>query len=134
MKLSVDELRRFFGGFFKLEPALWGALLSQWEYLPGFHYEKDWLARLLFGLQALVKLPPDMALKMALYIITYPDLGDVIQSVTPFLGEPESYEKSIKFRENRGDSVAKDEAMEMLCNCDRCEDASSEEKEKNAVA
>ena len=134
MKLNVDELRRFFRGFFFLDPALWGAFLSQWEYLPGFKYQKDWLARLLFGLRALVKLPPDMALKMSIYILTYPDLGTVIQSVTPFFGEPESYDKSVEFREYKGDLAAKDEAMEMLCNCDRCDDAATEIKEKELVA
>ena len=134
MQLNVDELRRFFSGFFLLEPALWGAFLSQWEHLPGFHYQKDWLARLIFGLRALGKLPFDMALKMAVYIITYPGLGDVVQSVTPFLGEPESYDKSMNFRENRGDLAAKEEAMGMLCNCDRCEEASSEAKKKVTVA
>lgn len=97
MTLTVDELRCFFGGFFKVDPALWGAFLSQWEHLPGIKYQKDWFARLLFGLRALIKLPPQMALKMSAYILTYEALGDVIQSVTPFLGEPEHYDKSTEF-------------------------------------
>lgn len=75
-----------------------------------------------------------MALKMSIYILTYPDLGAVIQSVTPLLGEPESYDKSVEFRENKGDLTAKDEAMEMLCKCDRCDDAATEFKEKEVVA
>jgi hypothetical protein len=86
-----------------------------------------------FGLLALTKLPVPISVSMALSIVSYClQTGngiDLIQSVTPFAGEPETYDSSLEFRgmNNQGDLAAKQEAMEMLCNCDRCEEASAKE-------
>ena len=139
MTLNVDQLKYFFAGFFQLEPAMWGGFLAGWKNLPGYEDHKNWFARLTFGLTALSKLPFLTALGMAGSIVRYhltDEWGvDLIQSVTPLAGVPEGYETSLDFRrpENQGDRAAKDEALEMLCLCDRCEEVAStksqEEKE-----
>ena len=127
MKLDVEDLKKFFAGFFQLEPSLWGSFLAGWKNLPGYDLHRDWPSRLKFGLVALSKLPPAMALKMALSIVQYSLEGDgldLIQSVTPLAGEPQTYESALDFRQNNeGDRAAKEEAMDLLCQCDRCEEA-----------
>lgn len=81
----------------------------------------------------MVKLSPAIAVKMSAFILTCDTLSDVLQSVTPFLGEPESYGASLEFRENKGDLAAKDEAMEMLCGCDRCEEVAASPAAKKSA-
>ena len=131
MGMSVDQLKHFFAGFFQLEPSMWGGFLAGWKNLPGYDDHKNWLARLTFGMTALSKLPTKTALGMVLSIVKYLLTDEwgigLIQSVTPFAGSPEGYEASSKFRrpENQGDQAAKDEAMELLCACDRCEEAAA---------
>lgn len=130
MTLGTDRLKQFFAGFFKLEPSVWGGFLAGWKNLPGYDDHKTWWARLRFGLSSFSKLPPQSALALAVYIFrALADEGglDLIQSVTPLAGEPNGYEAGQDFRrpENQGDQAAKDEAMALLCNCDRCEESAA---------
>lgn len=127
MKRDVNELKRFFAGFFQLDPSKWGGFLAGWKNLPGYDDHKDWFSRLKFGLLSFSKLPPDLALGMVGSIVLYALEGErcleLIQSVTPLAGEPEAYSQSLVFRQNQGDLAAKEEAMELLCGgCDRCEE------------
>ena len=139
MTLDVNILRQFFAGFFRLEPSMWGGFLAGWKNLPGYDDHKDWISRLRFGLTALSKLPPNIAIVMASSIFSTIFKGDqeaidLIQSVTPLAGEPARYDQSLNFRQNQGDLAAKDEAMEMLCGCDRCEEATNAEQQKEEVS
>lgn len=133
MTMNVNQLKHFFAGFFRLDPSMWGGFLAGWKNLPGYDDHKNWFARLTFGMTALSKLPPRVALFMAGSIVKYlvtDEWGiDLVQCVTPFAGSPEGYESSLDFRrpENQGDQTVKDEAMALLCACDRCEEASKEE-------
>jgi len=116
MKQDVIGLRGFFDGFFRLPLELWGGFLAGW---PGLAYNENhesWDKRILFGLSFIVKLPPPVALDMFVSIITYSIFNEgwsLIQSVTPLLGDPPSYE----YKQNTdrlGDVSAKKEAVEMI--------------------
>lgn len=116
-----------------MEPSVWGGFLAGWKNLPGHEDHKNWRARLKFGMSSLSKLPPDLALGLIGYSLRYIlrdfERGvDLIRSITPFAGEPEGYESGQDFRrpDNQGDRAAKDEAMALLCACDRCEEEASE--------
>ena len=68
-----------------------------------------------FGLSFIVKLPLPVALDMFISIISYSIFENLslIQSVTPFLGDPHSYE----YKQNKdaiGDVAAKEEAVDMI--------------------
>ena len=94
MKQDVIGLRGFFDGFFRLPLELWGGFLAGW---PGLAYNEShetWYRRMWFGLTFVLKLPPGVALDMATSIITYSLQEGIplMQSVTPFFGEPYSYE------------------------------------------
>lgn len=94
MKQNVVGLRGFFDGFFRLPLEVWGGFLAGW---PGLAYNENhetWLRRISFGLSFVVKLPLPVALDMASSIITYSLTEGIslMQSVTPFFGEPYSYE------------------------------------------
>ena len=94
MKQDVVGLRGFFDGFFRLPVELWGGFLAGW---PGLAYNENhetWYRRMWFGVSFLVKLPPSVALDMATSIVTYSIAEGIplMQSVTPFFGEPYSYE------------------------------------------
>ena len=139
MTLDLNILRQFFAGFFKLDPSMWGGFLAGWKNLPGYDDHKDWFSRLRFGLVALSKLPPNIAIIMVFSIFSTiikgdQDAIDLIQSVTPLAGTPERYDQSLDFRQNQGDLAAKNEAMDMLCGCDRCEEASNVNTDKEIVA
>jgi len=116
MKQDVVGLRGFFDGFFKLPVELWGGFLAGW---PGLAYNENhesWSKRILFGLSFIVKLPPAVALDMTLSIVTYSLFNEgwsLIQSVTPFLGDPPSYEYKPN-NDRIGDVAAKKEAVEMI--------------------
>ena len=74
------------------------------------------LPLVLFGLSFIVKLPPAVALDMTLSIVTYSLFNEgwsLIQSVTPFLGDPPSYEYKPN-NDRIGDVAAKKEAVEMI--------------------
>lgn len=115
MKQNVVGLRGFFDGFFKLPVEIWGGFLAGW---PGLVYNENhesWEKRMWFGLNFILKLPPSVAFDMFLSIVSYSIAGNLslIQSVTPFLGEPPSY----KFKRNMdfiGDVAAKEEAVRMI--------------------
>jgi lycopene beta-cyclase len=94
MQKDVVGLRGFFDGFFKLPLELWGGFLAGW---PGLAYNENhesWWRRMWFGLSFIVKIPLPVALDMASNILLYSftDGIDLAQSVTPFFGEPYSYE------------------------------------------
>ena len=108
MKQDVVGLRGFFDGFFRLPLELWGGFLAGW---PGLAYNENhesWLKRIWFGLTFIVKLPPTVALDMATSIVTFSltEGLSLIQSVTPFLGEPQSYEYK-RNTDRIGDVVSK---------------------------
>jgi lycopene beta-cyclase len=94
MKQDVVGLRGFFVGFFRLPLELWGGFLAGWPGLAYNESHESWLARIWFGLNFIIKIPPVVAVDMAASIVKYciTDFPTLAQSVTPFLGEPESYE------------------------------------------
>ena len=83
--------------------------------MPNNDRHETWTARIWFGLTFVSKLPLQVAADMLLSIITYSLTGgeDLIQSVTPLLGEPESYEH-VERPKNMGDVAAKAEARKMI--------------------
>ena len=115
MKQNVKGLRGFFDGFFRLSLEMWGGFLAGWPGLPNNDKHETWIARLMFGLTFVSKLPPSVALDMLLSIITYSiNQGlPLPQSVTPLFGEPESYEYVERPR-TQGDVAAKNEARKMI--------------------
>lgn len=114
MKQNVVGLRGFFDGFFRLPLEQWGGFLAGW---PGLAYNEShetWLRRILFGVNFIVKLPPEVALDMAASIIQYSlKTTQLLQSVTPFFGEPYSYEYN-RNMDRIGDVAAKQEARAMI--------------------
>jgi hypothetical protein len=115
MKQKVEGLRGFFDGFFRLGLDVWGGFLAGWPGLPNNDKHETWVARILFGLTFVSKLPPKVALDMLLSIATY-SLSEGIalpQSVTPLFGEPDSYEYEDR-PANQGDIAAKNEARKMI--------------------
>jgi len=117
MKQNVMGLKGFFSGFFKLDEGMWAGFLAGWKNLPNNEYHDGWWPRVYFGIVFLTKLPPNVALDMAVSIVAYTlENGlDLIQSVTPLLGEPDTFDQSFQFRKNNGDVAAKWEAKEMMC-------------------
>jgi lycopene beta-cyclase len=115
MKQNVVGLRGFFDGFFRLPLELWGGFLAGWPGLPNNDKHETWLARIIYGVTFLTKLPPVVALDMIASIVSYSiDQGTpLLQSVTPFFGEPGSYEYK-RNNDRVGDVAAKDEARRML--------------------
>lgn len=115
MKQQVVGLRGFFDGFFRLPVELWGGFLAGW---PGLAYNDNhetWLRRMWFGLNFIIKLPPQVGFAMFSSIVSYSLFENLslIQSVTPFLGEPESYEYDRNL-DRIGDVAAKEEAVRMI--------------------
>jgi lycopene beta-cyclase len=114
MKQDVVGLRGFFDGFFRVPLEQWGGFLAGW---PGLAYNEShetWFRRIAFGVNFLTKLPPQVALDMTASIIQY-SLGttQLLQSVTPFFGEPQSYEYD-RNMDRIGDVAAKAEARKMM--------------------
>jgi len=114
MKQNVIGLRGFFDGFFRLPQEMWAGFLAGWPGLPNNEQHETWYARMLFGVTFLTKLPAKVATDMFLSIITYSLSGtSLLQSVTPFFGEPLGY-KFIKGSDKPGDIAAKAEAKQMM--------------------
>jgi len=115
MKQDVVGLRGFFDGFFRLPMPLWGGFLAGWPGLPDNEKHETWWARMWFGLNFVARLPPTVALDMLGSIVAYIAFTDLAlaQSVTPLLGEPDSYEYRPN-RDNLGDAAAKNEARRMI--------------------
>jgi lycopene beta-cyclase len=115
MKQDVVGLRGFFDGFFKLPLPLWAGFLAGWPGLPFNENHESWLARLWFGLNFIVRIPLPVALDMAASIAAYTITEGVPlpQSVTPFLGEPDSYEYE-RNTDTIGDVAVKAEARQMI--------------------
>jgi lycopene beta-cyclase len=115
MKQNVAGLRGFFDGFFRLPLPLWAGFLAGWPGLPYNENHETWYARMWYGLNFIYRLPLPVALDMLASIVAYIATTNpaLAQSVTPFLGEPSSYE----FKPNRdivGDVAAKTEARRMI--------------------
>lgn len=115
MKQSVVGLRGFFDGFFRLPLPLWAGFLAGWPGLPNNENHETWYTRMWFGLNFIYRLPPTVALDMLASIVTYIATTNLAlaQSVTPFLGEPTSYEYEPN-RDITGDVAAKTEARRMI--------------------
>lgn len=115
MKQNVVGLRGFFDGFFRLPLELWGGFLAGWPGLPNNDKHETWLARIWYGVTFLTKLPPGVALDMISSIISYSiaEGTPLLQSVTPFFGEPASYAASPN-KDYVGDVAAKKEARLMI--------------------
>jgi lycopene beta-cyclase len=115
MKQNVRGLRGFFDGFFRLPTPQWAGFLAGWPGLPNNDRHETWLARILYGINFLARLPPAVALDMVASIVAYSlqEGTPLLQSVTPFFGEPASYER--KRNDDRvGDVAAKLEARRMI--------------------
>lgn len=115
MKQDVVGLRGFFDGFFRLPLELWGGFLAGWPGLPNNESHGSWFARIWFGVNFIVRIPPPVAIKMAASIVGYiiSEPVPLAQSVTPFLGEPDSYEYKPNM-DGVGDVAAKSEARRMI--------------------
>ena len=114
MKQNVVGLRGFFDGFFRLPVEQWGGFLAGW---PGLAYNEShetWFRRIAFGVNFLTKLPLQVAVDMTASIIQY-SLGttQLLQSVTPFFGEPYSYAYD-RNMDRIGDVAVKMEARKMM--------------------
>jgi len=117
MQQDVHGLKGFFSGFFQLEQGRWAGFLAGWQGLPNHKYHATWLARLVFGVAFLTKLPLKVALRFVGAIVSYTlaDGPDLIQSVTPLLGEPLPFSAANDFKASaNGDVQAKKEAAEMM--------------------
>ncbi|KAI2505435.1 Lycopene cyclase protein [Fragilaria crotonensis] len=116
MKQSVVGLRGFFDGFFKLPLELWAGFLAGWPGLPNNDKHESWSARIWFGLNFIVRLPPQVALEMFASIVQYSltEGAPLPQSVTPFLGAPPSYDYRDFGLETVGDGKAKAEAKRLI--------------------
>lgn len=115
MKQNVVGLRGFFDGFFRLPLKLWGGFLAGWPGLPYNKNHESWFARMWFGLNFIVRIPAPVAVDMLGNIVGYifSEGLPLAQSVTPFLGEPESYELEPN-KDGVGDVAAKMEARRMI--------------------
>ena len=116
MKQNVVGLRGFFDGFFKLPLELWAGFLAGWPGLPNNEKHESWNARIWFGINFLARLPPQVALDMVASIVQYSLAtgAPLVQSVTPFLGAPPSYEYRDFGMETVGDQRAKAEAKRLI--------------------
>lgn len=117
MKQNVEGLRGFFDGFFRIPLELWAGFLAGWPGLPYNENHETWFGRLSFGLRFVIKLKLPIAVDMATSIATYTifETLALAQSVTPFLGKPDSYEY-VDLPKEQGDVAAKKEAMNMIEN------------------
>lgn len=114
MKQNVVGLRGFFDGFFRLPLEQWGGFLAGWPGLVFNESHETWLRRILFGVNFLTKLPPQVALDMTANILLYSlTTTQLLQSVTPIFGEPDSYEYD-RNMDRIGDVAAKTEARTMM--------------------
>jgi len=123
MSLDVKGLRGFFTGFFKLPLALWGGFLAGWKGLPYNVEHESWYKRMWFGINFIVRIPPEVAINMAWNIILYCIAEEgfpLPQSVTPLCGEPASYllddtkkGTAVSMRYD-GDWTVKKEAQQMI--------------------
>ena len=114
MKQNVVGLRGFFDGFFRLPQEMWAGFLAGWPGLPNNDKHETWISRILFGVTFLSKLPPKVAFDMLSSIITYSFTGiSLLQSVTPFFGDPLGYKYLVEEKQV-GDVAAKKEAKDMM--------------------
>jgi len=114
MAQDVKGLRGFFDGFFRISQERWGGFLAGRPGLPNNNCHDTWLARMVFGLVFIAKIPLPVAVKMFLAIVES-SLGaiDLPQSVTPLFGNPDGY-GFVERPDERGDVAAKSEARKMI--------------------
>ena len=88
--------------------------LAGWPGLAHNENHETWLRRIAFGVNFLTKLPLQVAVDMTASILQY-SLGttQLLQSVTPFFGEPASYEYD-RNMDRIGDVAVKAEARQMM--------------------
>lgn len=116
MGFDVASLRGWFNGFFRLEEPLWAGFLAGWPSLPGNENHEEWWTRLSFGVQLLVKIPPQVGLLLVQGILGY-TFGygfSLFRSVTPLFGSPPTYTWSSPDSLYLGDDPAKEEARAMI--------------------
>ncbi|CAJ1966779.1 unnamed protein product [Cylindrotheca closterium] len=115
MKQNVIGLRGFFDGFFKIPLEMWGGFLAGWPGLAYNEAHETWYKRIWYGLNFIVKIPLPVAADMTSSILSYSLFEgiDLMQSVTPFFGEPYSYEYK-RNTDRIGDTTAKKEALSMI--------------------
>lgn len=91
--------------------------MAGWPGLPNNQKHETWYGRMWFGLLFVANLPPDVALDMFLSIVSYTitDWDALPQSVTPFFGEPDSFDYGAAPKQSdAGDVAAKLEAKSMI--------------------
>lgn len=94
--------------------SLLSSFLAGWPGLAFNESHETWLRRIAFGVNFLVKLPPQVAIEMTASIIQYSlTTTQLLQSVTPFFGEPDSYVYN-RNMDRLGDVAAKTEARKMI--------------------
>lgn len=120
---KVERLRGFFAAFFALDETVWGGFLAGWPGLPGNEYHDAWNKRLAFGLSLFVRFPPEVALSMMVYAVTFSLEygGSILRSfATPLFGDGVAEFDRPRSRERLagtyvdGDLAAKREALAML--------------------
>lgn len=88
--------------------------LAGWPGLAHNENHETWLSRIAFGVNFLIKLPPQVAVDMTASILQYSlSTTQLLQSVTPFFGEPASYEYD-RNMDRIGDVAVKNEARQMM--------------------
>lgn len=134
MKQDVVGLRGFFDGFFRLPLPMWAGFLAGWPGLPYNDRHESWAARMWYGLNFIVRLPPAVAIDMFVNIAWYIAFQNLAlaQSVTPFLGEPESFESTLNM-DRLGDTAAKSEARTMILESRLNSDLPVDFEDKNAA-
>ena len=115
MKQNVEGLRGFFDGFFRLPLGMWSGFLAGWPGLPDNNCHDSWPARMWYGIVFILKIPLPVAVDMLSSIVSYSVLENrsLLQSVTPFFGQPDSYEYKVN-TDIVGDVAVKAEARKMI--------------------
>ena len=109
-----DAALSAYSNLFFLYSCVFDRFLAGWPGLAFNESHETWLRRILFGVNFIVKLPPQVSLDMAASILQYSlTTTQLLQSVTPFFGEPSSYEYD-RNMDRIGDVAAKTEARKMI--------------------
>ena len=116
MEQNVQYLRGFFDGFFRMPLDLWAGFLAGWPGLPNNDKHETWYKRLWFGLNLVARTPPQVTIAMAAAIAAFivEEGPPLVQSVTPFLGDPPSFEYEDYLAANVGDVAVKAEARRII--------------------
>lgn len=122
LTLDAQDLRGWFIAFFKLPQHVWSGFLAFWPGFQGNENHETRLGRLLFGLEMATKLPPQVALKLAVFIVDFSLLKgnpDLLRSVVPFLGDGDFFRSQAEDRTSsrsivQGDQAVKNEIRDRL--------------------